>query len=211
MIAIIAIPAGAGIAATANWFVPLLLGAKWTEAIPLVAVLAFYGILTAMKTNAFYIYFALGKSKIATYLTIVQTTLLLPTLIVLTMRFGGIGAVYGYLMAQAVFTPISFSVLFKVLGVSVRQVTLVLWRPLVAAVFMFAIVWILEVMLPPAPQATLKVLEYFILAAICGVVSYATCLYALWLLSKRPVGAESCILDEIHSTGVWLRLKSYQV
>jgi lipopolysaccharide exporter len=208
IIASCAVPAGVGIAATSNWIVPILLGKKWTEAIPLIAVLALYGILTAMKTNAYYVYLALGKPNIASYLTMIQTLLLLPTLVVLTGRFGVMGAAYGYLIAQAVFTPISFSVLFKILDITVGQIIRVLWRPVLSAAAMFGIIRLFSGVSPAHPQADFIAMQHFFGAAICGAVVYVTCLSALWVLSARPVGAESRILGAVQSTRVWLRLKS---
>ena len=207
MIAAFGIPAGAGIAATSNWLVPFLLGQQWVEAIPLIAVLAFYGILTAMKTNAHYVYLALGKPSVATYLVIVQTFLLIPTLVVLTMRFGSMGAAYGYLMAQAVFTPISFSVLFRVLGITVRQFLHVLWRPVLSAAFMFASIRLFASVLPLEPRDNFTLLRYFLAAVACGAIVYTTCLYTLWTASARPSGAESRILGAIQSTklGAWIK------
>jgi O-antigen/teichoic acid export membrane protein len=208
MIAALGIPAGAGIAATSNRVVPLVLGEKWAEAIPLIAVLAFYGILSAMKTNAHYVYLALGKPHIATYLIIVQTSLLLPILVVLTSRFGGIGAAYGYLLAQAVFTPISFSVLLKVLGISVRQITHVLWRPVLSAAFMFAIVRLFVSALPLESRDNITILGNLFISISCGVLSYTSCMYCLWTLSSRPVGAESRMLVAFQPARLWAWLKT---
>ena len=207
MIAAFGIPAGVGIAATSKWAVPLLLGQQWIEATPLIAVLAFYGILTAMKTNANYVYLALGKPQIATYLSLIQTLLLLPTLIVLTLNFGAIGAAYGYLIAQAVFTPISFSALFKVLNISVLQLTQVLWRPISSAACMFAIVHFLGSALPSEPHDNFILVKYLLAAVACGAVAYTTCLFVLWKVSAQPIGAESRILGAIRSTRAWSRLK----
>jgi O-antigen/teichoic acid export membrane protein len=211
MIAAIGIPAGAGIAATSNWVVPLLLGRQWTEAIPLIGVLAFYGVLTAMKTNAHYLYLALGKPFVATYLVMVQTCLLVPTLVVLTMRFGSMGAAYGYLIAQAVFTPVSFSVLFKVLGITARELLDVLWRPLASAACMFVAVRLFACVFLSKSDDNLSILSHLVVAAGCGTVTYASCLYILWRASAQPVGAESRILNVVQSAWFSLWLKSCQL
>src|SRR5262249_47966541 len=142
------VPAGVGIAATADWLVPLLLGQQWTEAIPLVVILAFYGILTVMRSNAHYVYLAQGRPYIAAYLGIGLMLLLIPTLAVLCMRYVVMGAAYAYLGSDALLTLINFTVLFRVLGVTPRQLLRVLWRPVVSATLMFAIVRLVTPSLP---------------------------------------------------------------
>jgi O-antigen/teichoic acid export membrane protein len=200
IIAAFGAPAGVGIAATADVIVPLVFGQQWTEAVPLVAILALYGVIAAMKTNAHYIYLALGRPKVAAGLGVVQITLLLPSLIFLCMRYGVVGAAWAYLVSQAVFTPLSFWTLFKILDVKLGQLLQVLWRPVVAATFMFALV---RFVLPSSPFEAINsssALAHLIRAVITGAAAYISSLYGLWLLSARPVGAESWILGVVQST-----------
>jgi lipopolysaccharide exporter len=206
IIAAFGIPAGVGIAATSGWIVPLLLGQQWTDAIPLVAILAFYGILAAMKTNAHYVYLSVGKPQIATYLGIVQISLLLFSLIVLSMKYGAMGAATAYLLSQAIFTPISFAVLFRVLGLRLHNLLSVMWRPVVSASFMFTLVRLISHFLPVDSQPTVTIFVDFCIVTVCGLVTYVTCLYLLWLASARPLGAESRVLQAIQSTRLWSRV-----
>jgi lipopolysaccharide exporter len=204
IIATFGIPAGVGIAATADWFVPLLFGQQWIEAIPLVSILAFYGILATVKTNGQYIYLALGKPHLATYLGTVELCLLISMLPVLTIRYGAIGAAYAYLASQTVFVPISFAVLFKVLGIAASRLLSVLWRPVVSATLMFATVRFVTPTLVPQPLDDATNLIRCLAAILTGVVAYTSCLYALWTVSARPMGAESWFLGAVQSTKLWL-------
>jgi lipopolysaccharide exporter len=208
MIAAFGIPAGVGIAASSDWLVPLLLGQQWTEAIPLVEILALYGILAAMKTNAHYVYLAMGKPNVPAYLGIVQISFLLPCLVMSSVKFGAIGAAYAYLVSQAVFTPISFSVLFKIVGVRLEELAGVLWRPLTSAVLMFAIVRVLAHSLPVDPTASFGTIQDFLIVVVTGAVVYSGCLCLLWMMSARPLGAESRILSIVQSRRLysWLRV-----
>jgi lipopolysaccharide exporter len=198
------VPIGVGISATAGILVPLLLGPKWTEAIPLVAILAFYGVLAVMRSNANYVYLAQGKPHIATYLGIGPILLLLSSLVVLCREYGVIGAAYAYLGSDAVSALINFVVLIKVLGVTVRQILRVLWRPVLSSAFMFAIVRVVTP-LPLEPFDNLTGLTDLLTAVVSGVIAYVSCLYALWTLSARPVGAESLFLSFVQSTKLWFR------
>ena len=207
IIAAFGIPAGVGIAATANILVPLIFGPQWVEAIPLVAILAIYGILAAMKTNAHYVYLVLGRPNTASYLGLAQISLLLPSLTILSMRYGVLGAAYAYLASQAVFTPFSFWTLLETLGISVHQLLRVLWRPVVSSAFLLVIVRLIITPLPLEPIDNLTRLIHLMTVVVSGIVSYVSCLYVLWMISARPVGAESQFLGAVQSTRLWWRFK----
>jgi len=200
------VPMGVGIAATAGVLVPLLLGPKWTEAIPVVEILGIYGVIAVMRSNANYVYLAQGKPHIATYLAIGLILLLLPTLAVLCREYGVIGAAYAYLASDAMSALINFVVLIKILGVTMRQILRVLWRPVLSSALMFVIVRIVTP-LPLEPFDNLTGLIDLLTAVVSGVIAYVSCLYALWTLSARPVGAESLFLGFVQSTKLrsWFR------
>jgi O-antigen/teichoic acid export membrane protein len=200
IIAAVGVPAGVGIAATAGVLVPLIFGPQWTEAIPLVAILAIYGVIAAMKTNAHYVYLALGRPNIAAYLGLMQISMLLPTLVLLSMKYGVTGAAYAYLVSQAVFTPFSFWALFKTLDITVHQLLRVLWRPVVSATLMFAVVRLVLPRLPLEPIDNITGFAHLMIAVLSGAVAYVSCLYALWTISARPAGAESLLLGFVQST-----------
>ena len=66
MIALFALPAAAGIALVADLAVSVLLGNRWQATVPLIQVLAFYGVIMALQTNIIYVYVAIGKPKLVT-------------------------------------------------------------------------------------------------------------------------------------------------
>ena len=59
VIALFALPAGAGVAATADLIVGVFLGENWLAAVPLIQLLAVFGIMSAMQTNTAYVYLSL--------------------------------------------------------------------------------------------------------------------------------------------------------
>ena len=211
VIAIIAgfgIPAAFGIAATSHSIVTLFLGDQWLEAIPLVSILAFYGVLAAMKTNAHYIYLALGRPQVATYLGVLQISILLPMLAFSTARNGAMGAAYAYLVSQAIFTPISFAVLFRVLGIGKWQLFLVVWRPIVSAMLMYITIRLGITISGPQLIDTIGNFAHLLYAITVGIITYSSCLYLLWTMAARPLGAESQLLGFVQSTSLWSRFKS---
>jgi O-antigen/teichoic acid export membrane protein len=211
IIAAFAIPAGVGVAATADVLVPLIFGPQWLETVPLISILAIHGIIVAMQTNCYYIYLALGKPYVATWLGVAQITILLPILTILTMRYGGIGAAYAYLASQLVIIPFTFMSILRLLGITVRQMLLVLWRPFVSAAVMFGIVRLVAHMLIADPFDYLTGTIHLTQMVLIGIVAYVSCLYAMWAISARPLGAESQFLSLLRTTRSWVRLKTCQL
>jgi PST family polysaccharide transporter len=207
LIAAIGVPLGVGMAATSPILVPLVFGRQWIEAAPLVGILAFYGILTAMHTNNHYIYLVLGKPNIPTYLQLVQMSLLFPLLLISSAHYGIIGVVYAYLATQVIFFPISFAVLKTILEVPVDGIVRVLWRPFISAAIMFGVMRLLMPMADAEHAGSLSLLIHLLSGAAVGAVVYVGGLYAIWILSFRPLGAERRLLDVVQQW-LWSRIRS---
>lgn len=94
LIALVAIPAVSGIAAVAPYVVRVLLGQNWHDAIPLLAILGFYGLTQVLQSNAYAACLALGLPKVFVRITSLHVVILLPLLIGLTHRYGVEGAAW---------------------------------------------------------------------------------------------------------------------
>jgi O-antigen/teichoic acid export membrane protein len=211
IIAAFGIPAGVGVAATADFLVPLVFGPQWLEAIPLISILAIHGIIVALQTNCFYIYLALGKPYIASWLGISQAAILLPVLTILTIRYAGIGAAYAYLASQLLVVPCTFVSTFRLLDIHVRQMLRVLWRPAVSSAFMFATVRLVASMFIEQTFDNLTGVFNLLELIMIGIVVYGSVLYGLWAISARPIGAESHFLTLLQTTRSWVRPKPCQL
>ncbi len=88
MILMLALPSAAGIAAIAPLMVPVILGPKWLQAIPVIKILAFYGAAMAVQTNMASVFLALAKPRVLTILAAANAAALLPALLVLTFSCG---------------------------------------------------------------------------------------------------------------------------
>ena len=64
LVALIAVPAGVGLASTADLLVPVLFGPKWLDAIPVMAYLSLYGVTLAIQGNIFPVFLARGQAAI---------------------------------------------------------------------------------------------------------------------------------------------------
>lgn len=186
------LPVGAGIAAIAPQLVAVFLGEKWLEAVPLIQILAILGVITAVTTNAGYVYLALGQARITTVLSSLYVVLLLPLLIVLAMKYGAIGAAWAYLICAVAMLPVNYVVILRRLGVGSGQLLGVTWRPVAATLGMFAAATSTTGYLAAQPAAV-----QLAAGVLAGALSYCLIVLLLWLASSRPAGAERILLDKL--------------
>jgi O-antigen/teichoic acid export membrane protein len=188
MITLVAVPAVAGVAATASLIVPVVLGDQWLAAAPILAVLAYFGLTQVTLSNAHAVYLAVGKPRIQAGLSLVHVAVLLATLVPLTLRNGVIGAASAYLVVAVVMMPLNFGVVMRVLEIPLRELLAVLWRPALAALAMYALVqWtIIEV-------AALNVAIQLPIAVVVGALAYILVVTLLWALAGRPEGPEAVL------------------
>lgn len=193
MICLFAIPAGAGIAITADLLVGVILGEKWLEAIPIIQMLAVFGVLMAIQTNNSVVMIAIGKPRLITIMSVVSVLLMLPLLVLLTRRYGVEGAAMAYLIATAGTMPVSYYFLVKELDLRVQSLLSVFWRPLFGAGVMCVIFMLL--VKPSTAFASLdSVLAQLLLAVIASIAVYGIAATALWWLAGRPAGPERSLL-----------------
>lgn len=199
LIAGLAIPAGVGIAAVADVLVPLALGPNWVDATPAIVALSFYGILLALKSNNHYVYLAMGRPRIATLLGCIQIVILLPLVVVGSARAGAYGVALGYVIAQALFTPISLAILQRVLRLRVMEQVRVFYRPVIAGAIMFGGVRMMSYELQGLGTDPGALLARLLGCVTTGVLLYAAVSYGLWSAAGKPYGAESLALDFVRS------------
>lgn len=196
LIWLFALPAAVGIAVTADLLVPVVLGTKWTDASPLIAILALYGAVTAMQGSTGYVYIALGKPRITTLLSGFYLAVLIPALIWLTMRVGLQGTCWAYLGTALLILPINYVVLIRTLRMQVSRLFAVIWRPVLASAVMFLSVKFYILSLPISSEILTQIIQLFIAVAL-GVLCYGVALFGLWVASSRPHGAERLVLDQV--------------
>jgi PST family polysaccharide transporter len=201
LIAAIAIPAGIGIAVLAEPMVAALLGPRWAGAVVFVQILALAGALSALTSNAYSAYLALGRPSVATAILLIEVIVMLPAMFILGRAHGAVGVAYAELIANVVGIACSYPVLFRTLKISARAYIANSWRPLIAAVFMGAGVNLLVGFLD-----TLGAFAVLAAAVPAGMLLYAAVLFPLWILSGRPQGAERIFMTQLQLQ--WARVAS---
>jgi PST family polysaccharide transporter len=198
VIILIVLPAGLGLAVTAELVVPVFLGSKWWAAVPLVAILSIRGVLAAVQTNAGYAFMAVGKPQLATFVLFAQLVALIPLLTLGAIRAGAKGAVWAYFVASLVTLPLSYFIVRRELRVGLADVITRIWRPCVGSAAMVAAVWAIGE-LAPAPDSPLAQLAHLLLRALTGCAVYCSLVFLLWRLSPTREGAEKFIIGRIRS------------
>lgn len=196
LIAIFSIPAAFGIAGCASIFVPLVLGDQWLDAVALIEVLAFYGLLNAVDGNTGSVHLAQGRPKINTFVALALNSVRIPALIYGTMTAGILGAAYGILIAGAVMLPINLVIVFRRLEMRTREFLRVFWRPVIAGTLMFFTLMLMKVWLG-ATTGTANLFLHLMALIVAGAVTYTVVVVILWNLVSRPNGAESAVLNQL--------------
>ncbi|MFN4020592.1 MAG: lipopolysaccharide biosynthesis protein [Erythrobacter sp.] len=174
LVMLVALPAYAGLAVVAPVLVPVLLGEKWLEIIPLLPVLAIamsmltLQILFAPATNA------RGVPWAALRITMIGSVVM-PCAFLIGSHWGVIGFAWGWVGGMAVLTSATVTLSGRIIGLTLGGLAAALAPPLAAALMMGAGVALALGLLPEMlPLATL------VLAVMLGVVLY---LGALWLIA----------------------------
>jgi len=195
IIALIGVPAVAGVAVTAPYIVALFLGSKWLDAIPLLQILAFFGITQVLQTNAFAAFLALGKTKPFVQINTIHVIVLLIGLVTLTGPFGVVGAAWAYVIAALLLLPVNLAVIRAYLGLKGSEYFKRLWRPIVAAGVMYACVRFLGPQAAAETTAVAGVAQSLVVCVLLGAATYVLSDLGLWLASGRPEGAETSVLN----------------
>ena len=190
LVALLTIPAGAGIGLVAEPLVQLLLGSKWVDAVPLIQVLAAFGIVRSIHGPNGSIYLALGKPWIVAALQCVQLVIVIGLMLLLIPRLGPIGAAWAILVGAFTTMTLNYVMVLRELSLPLADLMAVVWRPFVAALAMTVTLigisnhlWPLETGVGPTAMRLAAMIA-------AGAVSYAVTLLVCWRFAGRPQGTE---------------------
>ena len=194
VIALVVIPAGVGMAAVADSLTKVMLGPEFQAVAPLIAILAFRGLIHASVSNVPYIYLALGKPQLASYSLIARALILLPLLLVGLLHFGILGAAWAFTASMVLEIPIHLFLAHQQLGVRVGAFLNSLWRPVLAATLMTLVVRFVSATWETPAEKTMQITRLIALVVV-GAITYVASVLGLWILSGRPRGSERIVLD----------------
>jgi lipopolysaccharide exporter len=195
LLALLTLPAAAGIFAVAPFLVPVILGPKWIEAVPLMQVLAFNGALLLFHSSMCTVLVGRGHPASVTLANAVYVALLVLALW-LAAGLGVRGAAYAVLGTSLLSTPVYLYQMRRCLGVGPTVFMVAIARPLIAAALMAAT---LHVLLPAAEpgQSVGEALFWLAIGVGAGFLSYVFLALALWTLARRPAGPEQLLWSKL--------------
>jgi lipopolysaccharide exporter len=194
LIVIVSLPAALGTIAIADDLAPLLLGNAWLETIPLIKLIAICGALHTLNSNMAYVVNALGKPRLATHIAIWEAILIVPTMFFAIRYFGLIGAGWSLIASFALVSmPMWWRTISRLLELPIIKLFARLWRPLFAAMSMYAVVTMLQNTVLSDSSRPFAI----IVAMAVGVGVYGGVLGLLWRMNGLPSGGEAIVFNFI--------------
>lgn len=194
-LAVIALPACFGLSFVARDLVPLLLGAQWAEAVPVVQLTAPMLGFQSMFLATYYYGLALGKARLVFFREVAYFVLRFPIFVYAVLAHGLQGAIYA--AASLGFFRVALN-----LVVYAQASGRPFWEPLYQARRSFAataamVVWFVFLrpqiaLVEAAPPIARLAADIFMGAAVYGAAHFA-----LWRVAGSPSGAESALLQQI--------------
>ncbi|MCP5245874.1 MAG: lipopolysaccharide biosynthesis protein [Burkholderiales bacterium] len=182
---------GVGLSAISEDFVLLVLGEKWVDSIPLIQVLAIFGVVAALSSAMELLLLVSGKGNLSTIESWIQLIVLVPVVWFAAHTYGVyevafsrtlIASLFVFLMIYflTIATPVSF---FSVIGV--------IWRPFLASIIMFFVVKLCH-------QDNLDYIALRLLMDVSiGALTYIGSVYLLWIMTGRSEGLEQTVISKI--------------
>jgi lipopolysaccharide exporter len=194
-VAMLAIPAAVGVASIAHQIVPLVLGDKWLDAIPIVQIIALAGTLQVMQSTNYAVYLSVGRPSRQALIHATQVVVLIPSMVWLSPSYGIIGAAVAFAVSCMVTYPVNVSMLLPALEARLRDYVRPLWRPVLAAAAMY---FVLRAVSEPSVGLSAS-LQMFALARsiVLGATVYVVVVLLSWLAVGRPTATETLVLERV--------------
>jgi O-antigen/teichoic acid export membrane protein len=142
--AIIGFPVAGGIVAVAPQFVDVVLGTQWRPMIPLIQVLALWGLLRAVGSNVGPVLRAIGRPDILTRLQLLKVVLIAAFIFPAASQFGVVGVAALLIGNTLVVQPINYYLTLTEIEGRASRVLSVLAYPFAASLVMGGCVYALD-------------------------------------------------------------------
>jgi lipopolysaccharide exporter len=186
MLVLIALPAAIGIGLTAEFFVPLLLGPKWDEAIPVIEILVISGGLRSLSSHVRPVYLALNRPHLGAYASVGRAVVYLPALAFALVEYGIKGAAVAHAFGHVAVLIGSLYLMNRLLGITPGDIWRACWRSLTSCAVMVIAVGTVKLFPPLEKAGFVNISILLALSVLVGAATYASSLLLLWRMSGRP-------------------------
>jgi lipopolysaccharide exporter len=196
MLVIILLPFGFGLSVIADRLVPLVLGPNWDSVVTVIYWLAPVVSLQVLYLPLLSLSMALGQPKVLVVREAVNFGMRVPLTLGGAWYFGLLGAVIARSLGGLVIILMTLMITRRFIQISVlRQITNI-WRSLVSVSVMVSGVVLLKFTIAPSTIVFMQIAQAALIVAT-GALLYVCTHLGLWMVAKRPDGAERFILDMI--------------
>jgi len=185
---ILIVPAGVGLALVASEAVELLLGPKWPDAAPFVAILAIYGVIRSAVAPVSSMLLALGRPKVLALISWSGVVLFVAIVAAMGSRYGIVGIAFAKLAAGLFITVISLWCLTTVIPLRLNALLLPLLRVVLSA-------GVMAIAVQHVPPTGLGVVFHVMVKIVVGAAVYTTATLVWWFWRGKPVGLERSALS----------------
>jgi lipopolysaccharide exporter len=187
------LPAAIGVSLVAAPIIFVTLGPAWMAGYPLIQIIApcaIWSIFASVSSSAFVV---LGNPRIVTIGT-VGLSILRPPLLIIGLTSSGLKGVAAAIVLSYLLEAVYYILaLVRLTNFGFWPLVRQLWRTLVSAAVMAALVAGLGLGWVPSPKGTSAALSQLALGTLVGIGSYTSIVFTLWMLCGRPDGPESLV------------------
>jgi lipopolysaccharide exporter len=192
---LLTMPLGFGLSLLAAPFVQLTLGPRWVSAVPLVQIFALLGMARVIAYFSSVLFNAHAMLTVQFRIMIVSTVVRLGVLVALIRPFGLMGAATAAIACIAIEEILFLVVTFRHFRLSPIDLLASVWRCMLAAAAMAAVLVWEGVGWVPAAASTAGLLRALAVGVTSGAATYTIVLLVAWWAVGRPRGAEAYMLD----------------
>ena len=190
----VGVPAAVGIVMLAEPIVRTMLGQRWLDAIPVLAILSIYGLVRAASIGPRSLLIAVGRTRRATGLQAAYAAVLVPLLLWGTAYYGVSGAAWALVAAALANLCQALWIVSRTLELPLILLLARTWRSLAAAAIMAAALAALMTGGLAATNAIGAAIALIVFAP-AGAVIYLLSHLALWRLTGSPDGIERQVME----------------
>ncbi len=183
---------GLGVSAVAPHLVPLVLGAQWLDAIPLMQWLGVWGALMGMALALDPLLLATGRGALLASFKWIQLVVLAPALVYGGMVGGVVGVAAAKTLVMAATLPVFLFWAARAQALGARRVAGAVAPAALAGVVMYGAV------LATADASTALPMWLRLLAEVgVGAIVYIAAVLAVWRVRGTPAGPERDVIEKL--------------
>jgi len=184
----ITFPVGLGFAGLALPATELILGARWTEAAPFVALCAMAGVVQFVMSPLTTLLILRGHTRLQNHIVWAEFAIFVFCSLILVPRLHLIGLVWARIIASSSNALITAICARQYCGLSLVAVSQALLRPALGAVGMYALVDFASGLFAEKAWS-------LAIGMVVGALAYSVWTLLTWLAAGRPEGLESTVVD----------------